>query len=264
MAAARFAFVAGIVAGDAEKGVVAGHDFDRSAARPHVLVIILAPRRQIGAKAAAAETREGAAHADGAIAQRHRGADHAIGLVIAAIGAAQLEFSRIAHALGDIFYRAADGIAAVERALRPAQHLDALDVVNVEHRRLRAVEHDIVKVEANPRFEPGNRILLPDAADKGRKRIVGAARHFERHVRGAGGDIGDIDGARVGQRLAGYRRNCDRNVDQPLVAAAGRDDDDVVVGRGARACVLRKGGGSESEHRKRARRENGAAQVGGE
>ena len=78
-----------------------------------------------------------------------------------------------------IFDRAADRVAAVKRALRPAQHLDPLDVVNVEHGRLRAIKVDVVKIDADAAFEAGDRILLADAADKGGQRAVGATRRFE-------------------------------------------------------------------------------------
>ena len=68
---------------------------------------------------------------------------------------------------GHIFDRAADRVAAVKRALRTAQHLDALDVVDVEHRRLRAVEVDVVEIEADALLETRDRVLLANAADEG-------------------------------------------------------------------------------------------------
>ena len=71
---------------------------------------------------------------------------------------------------GHIFDRAADRVAAVERALRPAQNFDPLDVVDVEHRGLRTVEIDVVEIEADALLEPGDRVLLADAADEGGQR----------------------------------------------------------------------------------------------
>ena len=79
---------------------------------------------------------------------------------------------------GHIFDRAADGVAAVKRALRAAQDFDPIDVVDVEHRRLRAVEVDVVEIDADAVFEAGDRILLADAADEGGERRVGAARRL--------------------------------------------------------------------------------------
>ena len=88
------------------------------------------------------------------VVDRHTGGDDQIGLIIAAIGAADAQFGRIGvERARHIFDRTADGVAAIERALRAAQHLDPLDVVDVEHRCLRAVEIDVVKVDADARFE---------------------------------------------------------------------------------------------------------------
>src|SRR3546814_3448692 len=76
----------------------------------------------------------------------------------------------------------ADRVAAVERALRPAQHLDPLDVVYVEHRGLRAVQINVVEIDADACLETRHRILLADAADERGERRVGAARRLERDV----------------------------------------------------------------------------------
>ena len=54
---------------------------------------------------------------------------------------------------GDIFDRAADGVAAIKRALRPAQHFDPLDIVDIEHRSLRTIEVDVVEVDPDALFE---------------------------------------------------------------------------------------------------------------
>ena len=101
--------------------------------------------------------------------------DDQVDLVVGAKLARALS-SSVGEPAGDIFDRAADRVAAVERALRPAQHLDPLDVVNVEHGGLRAVEIDVVEIEADAGLEAGDRILLADAADEGGQGRVGAAR----------------------------------------------------------------------------------------
>src|SRR3546814_5575826 len=80
-------------------------------------------------------------------------------------------------------FRSADRVAAIERALRPAQDFDALDVVDVEHRGLGAVQIDVVEIDADALFEARDRVLLADAADAGAERRVRAARDFERGVR---------------------------------------------------------------------------------
>src|SRR3546814_14994792 len=64
----------------------------------------------------------------------------------------------------DVLDRAADGVAAVKRALRTAQHLDALHIVDVEHGGLRTVEVHVVEIEADAGLEARDRVLLADAA----------------------------------------------------------------------------------------------------
>src|SRR3546814_21194699 len=90
-----------------------------------------------------------------------------------------------------VFDRAADRVAAVERALRPVQHLDPLDVVYVEHRGLRAVEINVVDIDAEACLEPRHRNLLAEAADERGERRVVAGRRLERD-RGTGWrELGD-------------------------------------------------------------------------
>src|SRR3546814_13631064 len=50
------------------------------------------------------------------IADRRRRADDAVGLIVTAIGRAQLDLDRVGQPLGHVFDRAADRVAAVERA----------------------------------------------------------------------------------------------------------------------------------------------------
>ena len=71
---------------------------------------------------------------------------------------------------GDILDRAADSVAAIKRALRAAQHFDPLDIVDIEHGGLRAVEIDVVKIDPDALLEARNRVLLADAADEGGER----------------------------------------------------------------------------------------------
>src|SRR3546814_5533601 len=92
-------------------------------------------------------------------------------------------------------FRSADRVAAIERALRPSQDFDALDVVDVEHRGLGAVQIDVVEIDADALFEARDRVLLADAADEGAERRVRAARDFERGVRGRRANVGDVDRA---------------------------------------------------------------------
>ena len=50
---------------------------------------------------------------------------------------------------GDEVHRTSQRIAAIERALRAAEHFDALQIHHVEHRTLRLTEVDAVEIHAN-------------------------------------------------------------------------------------------------------------------
>ena len=93
----------------------------------------------------------------------------------------------------DVFDGAADGVLAVERALRSAQHFDARDVVDVEQRALRPGDVDVVDVEADAGIDAPQRIGLADAAhERGeRRRLVASLIDRQvRHLRLQLGDVG--------------------------------------------------------------------------
>src|SRR5690606_15251810 len=126
---------------------------------------------------------------------------------------------------------AADRIAAVERALRPAQHLDALDVVDLEHRALRTVQIDVVEVDADALLEARNGILLTDAANEGAQGGVGAARSLERSVGSELGDLGYVDRATLAQFAGIERGDGNGDIQQPLLTpACGHDDRAAFLG----------------------------------
>src|ERR1700741_2780967 len=77
---------------------------------------------------------------------------------------------------------AANRIASVQRALRSAQHFDAIYVQNVEHCTLRTRVIVIVDVPPHAGFEPPERILLPNPANEGRERRIRAARDLKREA----------------------------------------------------------------------------------
>src|SRR3546814_17967723 len=66
---------------------------------------------------------------------------------------ANLDFRIVRQPASHIFDRAAYGVAAVERALRAAQNLDPLDVVDIQHRTLGTVQIDVIEIEADARSE---------------------------------------------------------------------------------------------------------------
>jgi len=225
MAAARCALVAGIVAGQADqRGLVVTAHFKGGAASPDVLVVVIQPVGQVLAEPAARQPGNRTADAH-QVRDRRRCGDDPISLIVSAISAARLERKLLRQRLGDVLHRAANGVAAIQRALRPAQHFDPLDIVDIEHGGLRAVEIYVIKVDADALLEARDRILLADTADEGGQRGVGAARGFQRHVRRRLRQFGDVDRAGARKLIAAERRDGDRNIDQPLLTATGGDDD---------------------------------------
>ena len=70
--------------------------------------------------------------------------------------------------------RPADGVAAKQRALRPAQDLDLLEVEDIEHRSDAAAEVNPIDVDADARVGDQGKVVLPHAADKNHRRGIGA------------------------------------------------------------------------------------------
>src|SRR3546814_295182 len=94
---------------------------------------------------------------------RDRGED-IIGVELAK---ARLGFGReaVGRPLGDDVDRAADGVAAIECALRPLQHLDALDIAERAERARGASEIDFVDEHADRRLGARVELAAADAAD---------------------------------------------------------------------------------------------------
>ena len=170
----------------------------------------------------------------------HRGANFAVGL-----------FGR---ALGDHVDRAADGVAAVERALRAAEHFDPVD----EQRRAAGFNGrggvDAVRIGSDAGV---GGLHVGQAADAAQADAVQLAR-----IGQAGREVGHVlDGVDTQEvaLLGGVGRNGDRDVMQALAPLFGGDDqfldgapraDGRRCGRGA---GLRAGGCSEGD-----REEHGA------
>ena len=234
MAVPGVGIVADPVRGQAEEQVRSRLPFGGDPGGEHVLVVMLVAGVEILAIAVALQPGDRAADAERVADRQSHRADQ-VDLVVAAIGRPHPRVELMAEPAGDVFERAADRVAAVERALRPAQHLDPLDVEDVEHRRLRARDIDVVDIEADAGLEAPERVLLADAADEADQGRVGAARDLQRSVRRALHHRGEVDRALVLERLAVERGDRDRHVLQALRAAAGGDDDIGV----ARSALLR-------------------------
>ena len=184
-------------------------------------VIAVSATRQLGDRAADAEV----------VADRGRSGEDAFKLGVGAGVDGELRFGRISERLGDVFHRAANGVPAVERTLRSAQHFDALDIEHVEYAALWAIQIDVIEIDADAGLEATNRILLADAADEGGECRIGAAGNFERHVRRELSDFGDVGRADVFKLFAREGRDGQRNVLQVLFATLRSHDNDVASGR---------------------------------
>ena len=266
----------GEIARQADEGATVGPaHLDRAARRPDILVVIV--DAEIGVLAEAIVTQPGDRGADAEhVADRRADRHNAIGLVIAAIGRLGLDLQLIGQPGGHIFDRTADRVAPIERALRPAKHLDALHIVNVEQRSLRAIEIDVVDIDADARLETGHRILLADAANEGGERRIGAARRREGDVGRRLLKIANVACARLLQLLAGEGGDGDRRVEQPFAAPPRRYHDIARAARiggliglsrricgggiGGRRLILRESGrGGKGEQRGAGRKQRAGA-----
>gem|GEM_PF-3922653 len=244
MAADRAGIVAEEVTAHAHEPVGVRAPFEAGPAGHDVLVVVVLAGGQIGAEAIAVEAGHGGAERE-VLGQRRFAADHQVGLGEAADAAADAQARLVAEAPGHVLDRTADGVAPVQRALRASEHLDPLDVEDIQHRALRPVQEHVIDVDADAGLEAGHRILLADAADERGQGVGGAARDLQS---GVGNDLleeGDVLRADILQRFAGQRGDGDGHVELGFLAAAGGDADDVhdLPGLGALGSLLLGGGG---------------------
>ena len=214
------------------RGVQAQHDSqwdvlwkvaDGQARCRAVLVADLFAIEGVAAEAVAVQLGSGQARAPGAVlvGQVEGGLDVALLVITDAHFRRGAVFLR--QRTRNVFDGAADGVLAVQSALRAAQHFDALHVENVEQRALRTGHVDVVKINAHARIHAPDGIGLAHAANEGRQRGVRAARGVHGQVRHALLQVGQVLDIRPFQGLGGKRRDGQRHVLQPLFAAAGRD-----------------------------------------
>ena len=232
VAAARIARILGVIALDAdEAGLAVAADLEAHPAAPDILIVVFQTGGEVVAEPTARQPRDRSADAN-QITDRRRGGNYAFGLVVGAVSRAHFDRGIERQAPRDVFDRAADRVATIERALRTAQDFDALDIIDIQHGGLRAVEIDIVEIDADALFEARNGVLLADPADEGRQRRIGRTAGFESDVGHALADIGNVERAAPRKLFAADCGNGHRHVDQPLLAPARGDDDDIVVGSG--------------------------------
>ena len=151
---------------------------------------------------------------------------------------------------GDELHRSADGVAAIECALRPAQHLDTVDVVDRQERPLGPAQIDVVDIDPDAGVGKGQAVDLADPADIDHS--VGRIAHMQGQVGDRALEIADVAGLHGVQGIAADRRDRHRYVLQPLATPPGGDhdfldsDDALPIGRGARflrqyGCGQRRG-----------------------
>ncbi len=128
---------------------VAAHGVEHQAAGGagllEIIDAVVAVEQGVGPLAVGAARIDGEA-APGDVAEQAAGVEVALVGVVVAVAGANLEFGRVARLAGRHDHRAGQGVAPVERALRPLQHLDLRDVVEFLVQRVRvglqhAVDH---------------------------------------------------------------------------------------------------------------------------
>ncbi len=144
--------------------------------------------------------------------------------------------------------RAADRVAAGERALRAAQDLDAVEIEQIEHRSGQGRIIDVVDIEADPRLQRRAGIILADAADIGaERRPEHRALLLERDRRCLVGDFGDVGLAARLKGRAGNGGDRDRRILQLLRSELGGHHD--IADRSRRRLIGRALRGSGAGNR---------------
>src|SRR5918993_1758818 len=145
MPAAGIAVVISIVTRKAEEDVFRGLQLDRAPASDDAFVVVFLARSEILAEAVTCQPRNGRTDLE-PLGQRRRCAHDEVELLVRAEVHADVRFRYVGKPARHILDGAADRVAAVERALRPAQDLDPLDVIDVEQRALRTIEIDVIEI----------------------------------------------------------------------------------------------------------------------
>ena len=183
MAALGRRVVVDVVAGEAQEKVVGDIEFRTYAKAERVLVVVLEARHvEIVAEAVTRELRHRSADPD-RVGQCRRTGQHPFELAVGADREPEFDLRLVRQPACDVLDRTANGIAAVQRALRTAEHFDAINLVEIEYRRMWTIEIDVIDIQPDTRLEAGDRVLLADAANERGQSRVGAARNLERDVR---------------------------------------------------------------------------------
>jgi hypothetical protein len=127
--------------------------------------------------------------------------------------------------LAHVAHGTADGATSEQRALRSAQHFDALEVHEIDHRAHRHGEQHVVEIDAHTRLELRQEVVLTDAADERRHGVAECRlRWTEARIRNG---VGDIRRGGESALLQVLRRDCgdrDRRLLQAFLTIASSDD----------------------------------------
>ena len=171
-----------------------------------------------------------------------------LGRVIAAVAQVQAGGDMVGRGVGDHADGAAGGVAAVKRALRPAQHLDAGDVVQqtLRHHAVR-IGH-LVDIDAHGRGVVGGVVGQADAANA---ELGLAAAQLAVDLQAGHRVLQVVDRLDVAvvQRLARDDGQGQADLLRRFGAALGRDDD--VVDRCGRSLGLDLGDGGQGRQGER-------------
>ena len=135
-----------------------------------------------------------------------------------------------ARRLGGEQHRTADGVAAEQGSLRPAQHLHAGDVAKLHRAADRAPHVDIVDIEADAGIHRRRGVGLADAADEYLRRGIVACQRpigVELQIGGNLVQIGRADDLLTLELVRAEHGHRNRRVLQAFRTAAGGDDDQI-------------------------------------
>ena len=162
--------------------------------------------------------------------------------IVIAVAERGVHAEHAGRGLGDDADRAALGVAAEQRALRPLQHLDTFDVIQRRAQALGAAEIDAVDIDADGLVASGL-VGVAEGADAAhadrQRRLAGEERgHAQRRDRAVAQVFHRLDVTGL-QGLAVHGRDGDRRVLQIGLALLGGDHDLLEAGR----AVAGSGGG---------------------
>ena len=160
--------------------------------------------------------------AERGVERQHRAPRVVIAIADRALG---VEFAELRLVRDDVD-RAAGRVATVECSLRPAQHLDPLEIFGFEPAADGGADVDPIDVERDRRILGQRHVVLADAADEQPDGVGTAVEIVDEQVGNLSDEVANLGDLVVLELLLAERGDRDRHVDQLLLALL-RGDDDV-------------------------------------